>query len=79
MREYLVNHANKNRVSFHMPGHKGSAIYRMYGYDDFLERMMECDITEIIGADNLYHPEGIIKEAQELYAKLYAQKSHSCW
>lgn len=74
MREYLVNHANKNRVSFHMPGHKGSAIYRMYGYDDFLERMMECDITEIIGADNLYHPEGIIKEAQELYAKLYGAK-----
>ncbi len=74
MREYLINHANTNKVSFHMPGHKGSNLYRMYGYDDFLDRMMDCDITEIIGADNLYHPEGIIKETQELYTRLYGAK-----
>ena len=54
-----------------MPGHKGSGIYKMYGYEDFLDRLMDCDITEIIGADNLYQPEGIIKSAEDMYQKLY--------
>ena len=57
-----------------MPGHKGSAIYRKYGYTEFLEKMMDCDITEIIGADNLFQTEGILKAAQEEYAKLYGVK-----
>lgn len=49
---FLTSHADKKTVSFHMPGHKGSAIYRKYGYTGFLDKMMDCDITEIIGADN---------------------------
>ena len=35
---------------------------------------MDCDITEIIGADNLFQTEGILKSAQEEYAKLYGVK-----
>ena len=35
---------------------------------------MDCDITEIIGADNLFQTEGILKAAQEEYAKLYGVK-----
>ncbi len=57
-----------------MPGHKGSAIYRKYGYTEFLEKMMDCDITEIIGADNLFQTEGILKAAQDEYAKIYGVK-----
>ena len=71
---FLIEHADKHAVSFHMPGHKGSAIYRKYGYQEFLEKIMDCDITEIIGADNLYQTEGILKAAQEEYAKLYGVK-----
>ncbi len=71
---FLIEHAEKHPVSFHMPGHKGSAIYRRYGYTEFLDKIMNCDITEIIGADNLYQTEGIIKQAQEEYAKLYGVK-----
>ena len=71
---FLTNHADKKTVSFHMPGHKGSAIYRKYGYTEFLDKMMDCDITEIIGADNLFQTEGILKSAQEEYAKLYGVK-----
>ena len=71
---FLLEHADKHTVSFHMPGHKGSAIYKKYGYGEFLEKIMDCDITEIIGADNLYQTEGILKEAQEEYAKLYGVK-----
>ncbi len=71
---FLTEHADKHTVSFHMPGHKGSAIYRKYGYTEFLDKMMDCDITEIIGADNLFQTEGILKAAQEEYAKLYGVK-----
>ena len=57
-----------------MPGHKGSAIYRRFGYEPFLTAIMDCDITEIPGADNLFQTEGILKAAQEEYAKLYGAK-----
>ena len=54
-----------------MPGHKGSAIFRKYGYGDFLDNFVDCDITEIPGADNLFQAEGIIMEAQQKYSRLY--------
>lgn len=71
---FLLNHAEKQPVSFHMPGHKGSALYRKYGYTAFLNAIMDCDITEIIGADNLFQTEGILKQTQEEYANLYQTK-----
>lgn len=74
MREFLLQHASKNPVSFHMPGHKGSAIFRKYGYGEFLENFADCDVTEIPGADNLFQAEGIIMETQKKYAKLYDVK-----
>lgn len=74
MRDFLLNHAALCPVSFHMPGHKGAGLYREKGFGDFLDRIMDCDVTEIIGADNLFQPEGIIKEVQQKYAKLYEVK-----
>ena len=73
--DFLMGHAGRNPVSFHMPGHKGSAIYRRFGYDEFFGKLMDCDVTEITGADNLFQTEGIIKEAQERYARLYGSKN----
>jgi len=69
--QFLLSHAGKKPVSFHMPGHKGSAIYRENGYDAFLDNFVDCDITEIPGADNLYQAEEIIAETMEKYRKLY--------
>ena len=71
---FLLEHKRINPISFHMPGHKGSAIYRNLGYGNFLENMMDCDITEICGADNLFQAEGILKETQQIYADLYDVK-----
>lgn len=68
---FLIENADVGYVSFHMPGHKGAELYREFGYGEFLEKMMDCDITEVIGADNLFKAEGIIKEVRESYAKLY--------
>lgn len=71
MREYLVKQSKENNTSFHMPGHKGPGIYQKYGFSDFLESIMDCDITEIPGADNLHQPEGIIEDIQQRYKRLY--------
>jgi len=75
IQDFLLKHAAKNAISYHMPGHKGSAIYKRFGYTEFLERFMDCDVTEIPDADNLFQAEGIIKEAQDRYAKLYGAKN----
>lgn len=72
--QFLLNHKEKHPVSFHMPGHKGSAIYREHGYGEFLDSIMDCDITEIPGADNLYQTEGILKDTMERYRSLYQTK-----
>ena len=74
---FLKEHAALEPVSFHMPGHKGSRIYRKYGYGEFIENLVDSDITEIPGADNLFQAEGIIEAAAEKYRKLYgARKSY---
>lgn len=69
--DFIAGYLKKDTVSFHMPGHKGSQIYRRFGYQKFLDRIMDYDITEIAGADNLFQTEGIIKSVQDRYAKLY--------
>ena len=51
----------KAKVRFCMPGHKGDAGF--FGGD-----MLQYDITELPGADNLLKPEGAIKESQDLHA-----------
>ena len=71
MKDFLLKHADKDPVSFHMPGHKGEAFFRRYGYGDFLDRFVDCDVTEIRGADNLFQPEGIIRDVMDRYAALY--------
>ncbi len=74
--EFLLQHADNRPVSFHTPGHKGSHIYRRFGYGEFLARIMDCDLTEISGSDNLFQPDGIIKAVQDKYSDLYGV-SHS--
>lgn len=57
-----------------MPGHKGGRIYRENGWGDFLEHIMDWDITEIPGADNLFQTEGIIRETMHRYQAMYESK-----
>lgn len=73
--QFLVNHAGRDPVSFHMPGHKGARLLRRFGYDEFLGSIIDCDITEIVGADNLFQTEGIIAETMAKYRKLYDSKA----
>lgn len=70
MLKFLNEHANTERASFHMPGHKGSAFYARMGYGAGTFSP-DHDITEIPGADDLRHPDGIIKTITDRYAALY--------
>ncbi len=72
--QFLMAHAAAEPVSFHMPGHKGSRLYREYGYEAFLDRIMDCDVTEIPGADNLFQTEGVIRETMNRYKAIYGAK-----
>ena len=58
--DMLRDNAGRDRLRFHMPGHKGR------GHRIFAE-----DITEIPGADNLHDPQGVIAESQRVIASLY--------
>nr|WP_315024045.1 DegT/DnrJ/EryC1/StrS family aminotransferase [uncultured Aminipila sp.] len=68
---YLLQHKECDPISFHMPGHKGSDLYKRYGYEYFLSHIMDCDITEIDGADNLFQAESIILNTMNVYKELY--------
>lgn len=69
--KFLLKHAGMSPVSFHMPGHKGDALYERFGYEEFINNIINCDITEIPGADNLFQMESVIKEVADKYADLY--------
>lgn len=72
--DFLREHASCSPVSFHMPGHKGRDLYMENGFGDFLEGVMDWDITEIPGADNLFQPEDRLAETMEKYKNLYGSK-----
>ena len=40
--EFLLKHSAEAPVSFHMPGHKGSALYEEFGYGEFFRRVADC-------------------------------------
>ena len=73
--EFLERHKNKEAISFHMPGHKGTRFFKANGYDKFFRDIASADITEIDGADNLFKPQGIIKNIMSQYRELYGSRA----
>ncbi|MDR7002313.1 aminotransferase class I/II-fold pyridoxal phosphate-dependent enzyme [Neobacillus niacini] len=66
----LVDHINKNPISFHVPGHKYGMIAK-----DYFEQILKLDVTELSGLDDLHSPEGAILEAELLLQDLYQTRS----
>lgn len=67
----LLEHSKKNPIQFHIPGHK-----KGFGMDkEFKEfigpNALSIDLINIGPMDDLHHPHGIIKEAQELAAEAF--------
>ncbi|MBM7621751.1 lysine decarboxylase [Bacillus tianshenii] len=67
----LIEHAKKNPVQFHIPGHKkGAGIdpeFRAFIGDNALS----IDLINIGPLDDLHQPKGMIKDAQDLAAKAF--------
>ena len=59
--DFVAKYAKSGKQRMHMPGHKGA---RFIGVE-------ELDVTEITGADSLYHANGIIRESEENAGKLF--------
>ncbi|MDU3124821.1 MAG: aminotransferase class V-fold PLP-dependent enzyme [Finegoldia magna] len=68
--ENLIN--RKEKVSFHMPGHKGKMLE---GMNDFLENILKIDVTELSDTDDLYHANNIIDEGRNNLALFSHAKS----
>jgi len=67
----LIQHAKKNPIQFHIPGHKkGNGIdpeFREFIGDNALS----IDLINIGPLDDLHQPRGMIKKAQELAAEAF--------
>ena len=66
----LTSLKNENHISFHFPGHKDKNTLIEWG-----KYIPQIDTTETEGMDNLLEPRGIIKESQELAAKVFGAKA----
>lgn len=67
--EALQLHQKKRPISLHVPGHKNGYIFPKE-YNQFFQ-ILEMDVTELEGLDDLHFPEGVILEAETLLANTY--------
>ncbi|MBO5262461.1 MAG: aminotransferase class I/II-fold pyridoxal phosphate-dependent enzyme [Clostridia bacterium] len=59
--DFINQYVKKDALRLHMPGHKGK---EQLGFEKY-------DITEIVGADSLYHANGIIMESEKNATALF--------
>ena len=59
--DFVKTYREKDGIRLHMPGHKGKLFLGME----------DLDITEISGADELFHPHGIIQKSEENASSLF--------
>ncbi len=67
----LLAYVREETVPFHVPGHKQGRGIHPKLKDNLGSLYLAMDLTEVLGLDNLSHPTGVLKEAQELAAKAY--------
>lgn len=68
----LSQHLQQKPISFHVPGHKNGLLL-----SDFLpnmEQVLQYDLTELSGLDDLHSPEEAIAQAQQLLTSCYRTK-----
>ena len=61
--DFIIKYSSGDIARFHVPGHKGR-----YGDAE------NADITEIKGADVLYHETGVLEESQKNAAQLFGTR-----
>ncbi|WP_251861654.1 aminotransferase class V-fold PLP-dependent enzyme [Clostridium sp. Marseille-Q2269] len=71
----VLKYIEEKNILFSMPGHKGSLgfLFTREGRN-FCENILQCDLTEVDGLDNLHNSEGIIKKSGNLLSRFYNSK-----
>ncbi|EIT84210.1 Orn/Lys/Arg decarboxylase family protein [Fictibacillus macauensis ZFHKF-1] len=69
-----MQHAEKSKGIFYVPGHKKGKVG--FQQHEPLAAIASLDATELTGLDDLHEPEGVIKEAQTLLAQ-WSKAQHS--
>ncbi len=69
--EAVHRYADPDRVSFHVPGHKGRSEHLFWPEEAWGPGIWRSDLTELPGLDDLHAPGGVIREAQERMAALF--------
>jgi arginine/lysine/ornithine decarboxylase len=64
----------KNPISFHVPGHKHGQLFDGASLA-FKQHLLQYDLTELNGLDDLHAPEAAIMESQQLLTKFYRTKA----
>ncbi|WP_019120773.1 aminotransferase class I/II-fold pyridoxal phosphate-dependent enzyme [Brevibacillus massiliensis] len=67
----LLEHAKKNPLQFHIPGHKKGMGMNPTFREFIGENALSIDLINIAPLDDLHHPKAMIKEAQELAAEAF--------
>ena len=67
----LVEHAKKNPIQFHIPGHKKGKGMDPEFREFIGENALSIDLINIAPLDDLHQPKGIIKQAQDLAAEAF--------
>lgn len=67
----LLQHAKKNPIQFHIPGHKKGTGMNDEFRNFIGDNALSIDLINIGPLDDLHHPHGIIKEAQMLAAEAF--------
>lgn len=71
----IMKYIGEDNSLFCMPGHKaGNGFLCTEVGRKFYDNIVKFDLTEVDGLDNLHHPEGIIKKAQEKLRDFYGAK-----
>ena len=66
-----MNHAKKNPIQFHIPGHKKGQGMDPEFREFIGDNALSIDLINIAPLDDLHSPKGIIKQAQELAAEAF--------
>src|SRR5690606_41756488 len=67
----LLQHAKKNPIQFHIPGHKKGTGMNDEFRNFIGANALSIDLINIGPLDDLHHPHGIIKDAQMLAAEAF--------
>lgn len=76
--EGILKYIQEDNVPFSMPGHKNGRGFDITNEGKaFLNNMINCDITEVDGVDNLHNPEGMIRDSLDKLSNFYeSEKSY---